>query len=127
MQIGCVRRIDADFQRLKPVAAPVALERKGVAVGRDKTVEFGERRRLAFAEIRPQNAALLDHGIAALLDALAELRALWLGGRLQALARCVEQPAVEGAAQPAVFQAAEGEVGAAMRAMPVDQAVAALL
>ena len=39
----------------------------------------------------------------------------------------VEQPAMEGAAQAAVFQPAEREVGAAMRAMPVDQAVAALL
>ncbi len=52
---------------------------------------------------------------------------LRLGRRLQALARRVEQPAVEGAAQAAVFQPAEGEIGAAMRAMPLDQAVAALL
>ena len=52
---------------------------------------------------------------------------LRLGRRLQALARDVEQPAMEGAAQAAVLQPAEGEVGAAMRAMPVDQAVAALL
>ena len=39
----------------------------------------------------------------------------------------VEQPAVEGAAQAAVLQPAEGEVGAAMRAMAIDQAVTALL
>src|SRR5258708_12239279 len=37
------------------------------------------------------------------------------------------QPAVEGATKPAVFQAAEREIGAAMRAMPLDQAVTALL
>jgi hypothetical protein len=34
---------------------------------------------------------------------------------------------MEGAAQAAIFQTAEGEIGAAMRAMALDQAVAALL
>ena len=34
---------------------------------------------------------------------------------------------MEGAAQPAILQPAEGEVGAAMRAVAVDQAVAAFL
>ena len=34
---------------------------------------------------------------------------------------------MEGAAQPAILQPAEGEVGAAMRAVAIDQAVAALL
>src|SRR5664279_4819735 len=116
MQERGVRRIDADFQRLQPVAAEMALEGEGVAVGRDETVQLGKRRRLAFAEIGPEDAALLDHGVAALLDALAELRALRLRRRFQALARRVEQPAMERAAQPAVFQPAERKVGAAMRA-----------
>ena len=48
-----------------------------------------------------------------------------LGRRLQALARGVEQPAMERAAQAAVLQPPEGEIGAAMRAMPLDQAMAA--
>ena len=39
----------------------------------------------------------------------------------------VEQPAVEGAAQAAVFQPAVSEVRPAMRAAAADQAVAALL
>ena len=39
----------------------------------------------------------------------------------------VEQPAVEGAAQAAVLEPAVGEIGAAMRAVAADQAVAALL
>ena len=34
---------------------------------------------------------------------------------------------MESAAQAAIFQPAEGEVGAAMRAVAIDQAVAALL
>ena len=46
MQIGGVRGIDADLERLQPVAVDVALERKGVAVGRDEAVDLGKRRRL---------------------------------------------------------------------------------
>ena len=34
---------------------------------------------------------------------------------------------MEGAAQAPVFQTAEGEIGAAMGAMPIDQAVAAVV
>ena len=55
------------------------------------------------------------------------VRVLRLGRGLQALAGDVEQPAMEGAAQAAILQPAEGEVGAAMRAVAVDQAVAAFL
>src|SRR5580658_10239900 len=116
-----MRRIDADLQRLQPVAVDVALECKSVAVGRDKAVEFGKRRRFAFAQIRPEDAALFDHRVGTLPDALAQRGIPWLRRRLQALARSVEQPAMEGAAQPAVFQTPKGEIGAAMRAMPVDQ------
>ena len=73
MQERGVRRIDADFQRLQPVAIDVALERKGMAVGRDEAVDLRKRRRFAFAQISPEDAALLDHRIGALLDALAQL------------------------------------------------------
>src|SRR6185503_13946676 len=127
MQERGVRRIDADFERLQPVAIDVALERKSMAVRRDEAVDLWECRRLAFAEISPEDAALLDHGIGALPDALAQLGVLRLSRRFQALAGYIEQPAMEGAAQPDIFQAAEGKVGAAMRAVAVNQAVAALL
>src|SRR5665213_2892385 len=127
MQERGVRRIDADLERLQPVAVDVALEGEGVAIRRDETVELGKCRRLAFAEPGPQDAALFHHRISALDDVLAQPRILRLGRGFEALARDVEQPAVEGAAQAAVFQPPEGKVGAAMRAMPLDQAVAALL
>ena len=125
MQIRGVRGIDADFERLQPVAVDVALEGKGVAVGRDKAIDLGKGGRGALAEIGPENPALLEHGIGALLDALAQRRALRLRRCLQALARDVKQPAVKGAAQAALLEPAEGKVGAAMRAVAFDQAVAA--
>ena len=49
------------------------------------------------------------------------------GRSFQALPRHVIQPAVERAAQAAVFEPSESQVGAAMGAVTFDQAVAALL
>src|SRR6476659_1865855 len=60
MQERGVSRVDADFQRLQPVAIHVALECKGMTVGRNKTVDLRKRRWFAFAEISPEDAALLD-------------------------------------------------------------------
>ena len=60
-----MRRVDTHFQRLQPVAVPVALESECVRVGRDKAVEVRERRRFAGAEVGEERAALLDHRAAA--------------------------------------------------------------
>ena len=122
-----MRGVDADFQRLQPVALEAALESEGVGAGGDEAVERREGRRLAFAEPREQHPALFHHRVGLLPDALRELAALGFGGRLEALAGDVEEPAVKGAAQPAVFPAPVGEVGAAVRAVPVEQPVAARL
>ncbi len=73
MQVGGVAGIDADLQRLQPVAGHVALECEGVAVRCDEAIDLRKGRRLAFAEIGPEDAAALDHGVRALPDALAEL------------------------------------------------------
>ena len=94
--------------------------------GRDEAVEMRKRRRLAVAQIGEQDAVLLDHRIGLLLDVGAHPAALRLGRRLEALAGDVEQPAVERAAQAAVFEPPIGEIGAAMRTAALDQAVAAL-
>src|SRR5215475_7550452 len=105
-----MRRVDTDLQRLQPVAAPMPLECKGVTVGRDEGIDLRKSGRGAFAEIGPEDAGLLDDGVGALPDALAELRAHGLRRRLEALPGRVEQPAVKGAAQPAMLEPAEGEV-----------------
>src|SRR6266566_7591021 len=127
MQERGMRWVDADLERLQPVAAHVALECEGVAIRRDKTVDLRKGRRLAFAEIGPEDSALLNHGVSALRDVLAQRRILRLRRRFKALARDVVQPAMKSTTQAAVFQAAEGKVGAAMRAMALDQAVTSLL
>src|SRR5262249_23876796 len=49
------------------------------------------------------------------------------GRRFQPAALGVEQPAVERAAQSALFQPPEGEIGAAVRAGAIEQAVTALV
>src|SRR3977135_4372586 len=98
-----------------------------MAIGRNKAVDLGKCRRLAFAEPRPEDSAFFDHGISALLDAFAQLRILRLGRRFQALTRRGEQTAVKCAAWAAILQPAEGKVCAAMCAMALDQAVTSLL
>ena len=103
VQVGGVRRVDADLQRLQPVAVDQALEGEGVGAGREEAVEVGEGRRLAFAELGEDDAVLDHDRVAALADALAERAALGLGRRLQALAVDVEQPAMEQAAQAAIL------------------------
>ena len=122
MQERGVRRIDADFERLKPVAFHQPLEREGIGVRRDEAVDLGEGRRLALAKIGPEDSAALHDRIGALPDVLAERRVRRLGGRFEALSLDVEQPAVERAAQAAVLEPPEGEVRAAMRTIAVHQA-----
>jgi hypothetical protein len=63
MEVGGVRRIDADFQRLQPVAVDQALEGEGVRAGGEETVEVGEGRRFAFAQIGEDDAVLDDDRI----------------------------------------------------------------
>jgi hypothetical protein len=122
-----VRGVDADLERLQPVAVPVAFEGEGVLRGRDEAIEIGESGRGAFAEIGEEHAAFFDHGTGAQADVLAEAASLRFRRRLEAFARDVEKPAVERAAQAAVLEASIGEIGAAVRALPVDQSIAVLL
>ena len=72
MQERGMRRIDADLERLQPVAVDVALERKRKGIRRDKAVDLRKCRGLAFAQISPEDSALLDHGIGALDDVPAQ-------------------------------------------------------
>src|SRR5438046_5348737 len=118
-----MRRVDADLERLQPVAVPVPLEREGVLVGRDEAVEPRKRRRLAGAEIGEEDAASFSERIRAQPDVLAKAACRGLGGRLEAFAAGVVKPAVERAAQTAVLEPAISEVRAAMRAVPLEQAV----
>src|SRR3546814_5188116 len=64
--------IDADLQRLQPVAGDMALEGEDMAVGGDKAVEIGESRRFARHVERPeigeQDAAAQHDGIILLPD-----------------------------------------------------------
>ena len=42
MQVGSVRRIDTDLQRLQPVAVDQAFEGESVGAGREEAVEVRE-------------------------------------------------------------------------------------
>ncbi|MCY1218326.1 hypothetical protein D9M72_302700 [compost metagenome] len=122
-----MRGIDADLERLQPVALKQPLERERVLVRGNEAVEGRECRRLAFTDKGEQHAAALDDLVGVLADALAQLAASGFRWRFQARAVAIEQPAVERAAQAAVFQAPEAQVRAAVRAVAVEHAVLAVL
>src|SRR6266446_9952127 len=127
MQERSVGGIDADFERLEPVARDMSLERKGVGVGRDKTVKACKRGWLAGAQIGEQDAVAFANRVSFVPNLGVQLAALRLRRRLETFAADVKQPSVERAAQPFVFKPSEGQVRAAMRTGAVDEPVAALL
>src|SRR5262245_24180223 len=127
MQKRGVDRINADFERLEPVAIDQPLESEGVAVGRNEAVEMRKCRWLAGSEIGEQDSVLLHHRIRLLPDVGAEIAVVRFGRRFEALAVDVEQPAVKCAAQAAVLEPAVCEVSAAVRATAGDQSVTAAL
>ena len=127
VQVRSVRRVNAHFQRLQPVAVPQAFEGKAVAGRGFKAVERGEGRRRAAlgAEPSKQGAGFLHQRVTALANAAAQLAARRLAWCLQALAADVKFPAVKRAAQAIALVAAVSQVGAAVRAVAVQQAIAA--
>ena len=118
-------RVDADLQRLQPVARPQALEGEHVRVGCDEAVERREWRGLAGPHVSPDDAAALD--------ARDKPAAGPCGGTCcpcgsagcsrQAPATSYSQP-WNGQRRPPSSQRAKRQVGAAVCAMAVQQAVA---
>ncbi len=123
-----MRRVDADFKGLQPVAVPQAFEREAVGGRGFETVQCRKGRgRAAFGtEPAEQCPSLRHQRVAALADARAQRAARRLGRGLGALARHIELPAVKWAAQAVALVAAIGEVGASVRAVAVEQAVGTL-
>ncbi len=90
VQVRSVRRIDADFERLQPIAVDQPLEGEGMSAGRQEAIELGEGGRFAFTEIGEDDAVLDHHRIGTLAYALAEHATLGFGWRLEARALDVE-------------------------------------
>ena len=124
VEIGQMRGVDLALDRLKPVRPLQRLEREAVARRRVEPVEAGQLRGLASAHIAVDDAVALDASIGGLADALAIGRAGRLGGLLQAAPVEGVEPAVIGAAQPAILAAPESEVAGAVGAAPDERAVA---
>src|SRR5262245_35532527 len=127
MQKRGVDRVNADFERLQPVAIDHPLEREGVAVGRNEAVEMRKCRWLTGSEIGEQDSVLLHPRLRVLPEVGSEIAVVRFGGCFEARAVDVEQPSVKCAAQAAGLEPAVCEISAAMRATAGDQSVAATL
>lgn len=119
--------VDANLVQLQPVAIDEALEGKREFVRRFETIQGGQWRRIAGAHIGKDDAVALDARIGGVVDFGMKIAALRLGRLFQAFTRLIEQPAVERAAQAAVFEAPVTQVGAAVGAMACDQAIGAII
>ena len=97
-----------------------------MSLGSDEAIELWKFRRLARSHIGKQDPTLLLDRIGLLADIGGQPAPFRLGRRFQALPGDIEQPAVEGATQPAGFQAAERKISAAVRTGALDEAVPAL-
>ncbi len=96
-----------------------------MGVGCGEAVEAGEWRRVARAHVGPDDAAAFYARIGRLAHLAVERAAGGFGGLFEAGAGGVLEPAMEGTAQAAILAAAEGQVGAAVGAVPIEQSVAA--
>jgi len=122
-----VRRVDAAFQRLQPIALLDHLGDVAIGFRRLRPSEFRQRRDLlGRAHIRPHDAAQLAGRIRGDADLVLEVVFLRLVHHVDAGAGHVELPAVIDAAQAAFLVASEIERDATMRAELLDQADAAL-
>ncbi len=123
-----MHRVHGVFLGLEPVARHFAERDLHEAVRPGERLPVGRERRRLRAEIRPQQPGQRRDRVR--LDANAFLVArAGFGGvlvrLLDAAAGVVVAPAVITAAQPAFLDDAAGEVRAAVRAVPVDEAVGA--
>ncbi len=121
-----VRRIDAHLEGLQPIAVPQALEGKHMGIGRHPTVQPRQRwgRAPLLPQPRKQHPAALDDRVAALSLPVAQRAAQRLCRRLQTAAGGVELPAMEGTAHAIPLVPGKGQIGIAVRAVPIQQAPA---
>ena len=110
VQKRSVRRVNAHFKGLQPIAVPQALEGKGVGAWGAHAVQRGQGRWAAalWAQPRKQNTTALLQRVVALLYALAQCAASRFCRSFQALPFHIKFPAVKGAAQAVALVAAKG-------------------
>ena len=123
MREGEMRGVDRAFQRLHPVAVLPLLGDVAVRGRHQRHLQRGQfRHRIRRAHIGPDHVAPFAHRIGLDADQVLGIE-IGIGGRhVDAAAVGVELPAVIDAADAAFLVAAEPEIGAAVRAMLIDDA-----
>ena len=121
MREGEMRGVDRAFQRLHPVAVLPFLRDVAVRGRQQRHLQRGQfRHRVRRAHIGPDHVAPFAHRIGLDADQVLGIE-IGIGGRhVDASAVGVELPAVIDAADAAFLIAAEPEIGAAVRAILVD-------
>ena len=122
-----MHRVDRVLLALEPVARDLGDDDLAEAVLPGEELPIRHQRRRLRPEIGPEQPAPFRDRIGLDADLVLEprlgMRHVLVGLR-EAASRLVIEPAVIVAAQPALLDIAVGEIGAAMPAMPVEEAVA---
>src|ERR1700746_2972848 len=90
--------VNSDLQRLQPITRPQTFEGKDVTIGRSEAVEPGERRRLAWTQVGPDNPAAFNARIGWLPNLPIETATSGFCWLLQAGACGVIEPTMKRAA-----------------------------
>ena len=127
VQEGKMGGVDRAFEALNPIAVLPLLGNVAAACRHQAQFELRQLGHLlAWAHVDPDHVAPFARRVGEQLDRVLVGGLRRRGRQVDAVAVDVELPAVEGAAQAAFLVAAEIEVGAAMRAVRLDDADAAV-
>src|ERR1700738_4398507 len=122
-----MHRVDRVLLALEPVARDLGLDDLAETVRPREEFPIRHQRPRLRPEIRPYEAAQFGDRVGLDVDSIPEpslgIRDILIGLR-EAASRLVIEPAVIVAAQPVRFDIAIAEIGAAVPAMPVDEAPA---
>src|SRR6202049_2387698 len=122
-----MHRVDRVLLALEPVARDLGLDDLAETVRAREEFPIRHQRPRLRPEIRPDEAAQFGDRVGLDVDSIPEpplgIRDILIGLR-EAASRLVIEPAVIIAAQPARLDIAIAEIGAAVPAMPVDEAPA---
>lgn len=128
MQERRMRRIDADFERLQPIAIPKPFEGERMRFRRNETIERRACRGFdGRVKPRPNHTTLFNNGIRRLPNAFTQSRALRFAGCGDALPVRAELPSMKRATNAAALicalQPTKCQIGTAMRTRAIKQRV----
>ena len=117
-----MRGIEVALLLLEVVAVDERTVDRGLLLGNREELVGGQQRWLAATEVREHEPGSFETRVREMADLVLERAAVGFGGLLEAPAADVEEPPVVEAPEATVLDPPVAQVGAAMRAVPAEEA-----